>query len=676
MIAGIWNSTFFEPNISRFWWPIGDHQLKYHLPRSTDRLLFSKTAIPPNANMPKRGGKKARRTSKLQCERAPHNEMSSQSTHTDRCHRLDWTQISGSRQNFIDSTCILSMLSPQQRGDGIDDGDPYDGLGHEGLKSGDDDDDDGDDFNDDDDELADAEGAIWDIGRKEMNSKERQKLAEAILRNRFLDRLSEVLARAKRPPLAVKVIASAYMAESIDQHGSQQVQIIVAKNEGLNGQDDEYLRHLVDTLMQVSQNAQGQEANSTLETARNCLLMETIAYARPRIDFYLQILTTEFNREPRGQTPEKSDIGRHLESSFALKCQTKYKDDFWECYPIQRNDNNASQSKARAQDDHHSSRGEEESFEELTQSIKSIIRKILHFCSHPSTQPEEALLELMKETYLLQTDIRSRMVFRACFIDHFGLALGGAMRAQRALLFLCRYYGAISTFVAAATQIPSFRNISIRLAKSFDAIRVANASKKTVRAALIALSTEHSLASIHQRLGGDSDRIDRDFNAKRHTVRHVHAEMQLLEDLEILRWEQTEGLPVHPYIGGSKLCCYLCDRFLRHHGFFHYRGCHWKVYHKWLIPPSYRSNRCAEVFGKTLRLVYEEINDHIRRIMSGEESPSKEALRPDSTLDLSTAATISSQDSSDMVLKSPFSQWRGKGYVSPNLRPNRRYRTC
>ena len=47
--------------------------------------------------------------------------------------------------------------------------------------------------------------------------------------------------------------------------------------------------------------------------------------------------------------------------------------------------------------------------------------------------------------------------------------------------------------------------------------------------------------------------------------------------------------------------------------------------------------------------------------MRGEAQASKDPLRPESTVDLSTAATVSAQDMAEMTLASPSSKWMGKG---------------
>ncbi len=81
------------------------------------------------------------------------------------------------------------------------------------------------------------------------------------------------------------------------------------------------------------------------------------------------------------------------------------------------------------------------------------------------------------------------------------------------------------------------------------------------------------------------------------------------------------------------------------------------------VPKVFQSQPAAAVFERTVHLTYLEVSEHVRSVMRGEEQPSDKPMRADSTVDLTTAATSSSQEASDMVLKSSISKWMGKGYV-------------
>ena len=104
----------------------------------------------------------------------------------------------------------------------------------------------------DDSDFSDEAFQTWEPDKMDRDDKQKSMLAEAALKNRFLDRLAEVLTRAKKPPEAKKQVASAYLAEIGDDDGSQSVEIRLAKNGGLSLEDDGYLKTLFGILMQIS----------------------------------------------------------------------------------------------------------------------------------------------------------------------------------------------------------------------------------------------------------------------------------------------------------------------------------------------------------------------------------------------------------------------------------------
>jgi hypothetical protein len=141
-------------------------------------------------------------------------------------HGIDWSFVTRTRQNFVDSACILSLLSKQQEQNDTDDDR---GLLEHALAS-----EAGDDIQD---EEEDGDWDLWNGGLEEEqhHDKESLQLIPARLRSHFLDRLSEMLARTKEPPEAVKQISSAYLEEFGGDHSSQRVQIRLSKNGGFFG---------------------------------------------------------------------------------------------------------------------------------------------------------------------------------------------------------------------------------------------------------------------------------------------------------------------------------------------------------------------------------------------------------------------------------------------------------
>ena len=156
----------------------------------------------------------------------------------ERTFEINWGAISTTRQNFVDTNCILSMLCRQLGSDVLDDEDAEQRQHVEAAEN--------------DSDCGDEAIEMWDSDERDQYEKQQSILAEAALKSRFLDRLAEVLARVKKPPEAVKQVASAYMAEIDIDDGSQSVEIRLAKNEGLSDEDYGYVKTLFDVLMEVA----------------------------------------------------------------------------------------------------------------------------------------------------------------------------------------------------------------------------------------------------------------------------------------------------------------------------------------------------------------------------------------------------------------------------------------
>lgn len=143
-----------------------------------------------------------------------------------RCHRLDWNEISTTRQNFVDTVYLLSMLDEQQRAD--NDEDYSDDMSAENNS----------DWNDEEDDF---DYTIQSL-HEEIGAKDKSVASTTLagLKNHFLDRLSELLARKKGSSTDGKEVSCAYMMEHIVQRGPSRAQVRVAKNEGLSGNLEEY----------------------------------------------------------------------------------------------------------------------------------------------------------------------------------------------------------------------------------------------------------------------------------------------------------------------------------------------------------------------------------------------------------------------------------------------------
>ena len=73
------------------------------------------------------------------------------------------------------------------------------------------------------DEISDEDLALWDSQIRDKEDLEQLHMARPRLRNRFLDRLAEVLARVKGK---LDGVTSAYMTEAEDHEGNQRVKYV------------------------------------------------------------------------------------------------------------------------------------------------------------------------------------------------------------------------------------------------------------------------------------------------------------------------------------------------------------------------------------------------------------------------------------------------------------------
>ena len=401
------------------------------------------------------------------------------------------------------------------------------------------------------------------------------------------------------------------------------------------------------------------------EEAQETLLKQIIDHAGPRINFYTDVLRHEFSQKPGVQPSDPSRIPKVVAAvADPLRSSKSWSDEAWRGYDFTTSVSEIiDQDRPLDEIDRRSCEASEEHCEEVRRATTLLFQRVLGFC-RTTYSPIEDLAEVIKSALVLQTDVRSRARFQGCFVGHFGLAFEAASRARRALLFLCRFQAAVLTFIEAAPRLSSFRNMSFQLVKPFSKVSPLEdgMKQKTASDALAEVSApscEEAMTKLYRGKNKTTAKVDKDFEEARRLPCCVHAEIQLVDDFENRR-EET-GWRVHPYIGGSRLCCYLCDSFLRHHGFFQCRGSHWKIYHRWHVPETFKTRKAALVFKNILQLVHREAVEHVRSITRGEAKSTKDPLRPESTVDLSTAATVPIQEMAEMTLASPNSKWMGKG---------------
>ena len=190
------------------------------------------------------------------------------------------------------------------------------------------------------------------------------------------------------------------------------------------------------------------------------MLRRTLAYARPRIDYYIDVLQREFR--PNGQTRLEPPSSL---TTFILLNKDRTNASPWLCEPWKQFLRPIQHIQAEAESEEDDARslsceGKHDEQEVIERNAEAMFQKALQFSRSPVQVWDQRLTDLIESTYTFQTDLRGRMAWGSCFIRHFPGRMKSATRARRALLFLCRFHAAVSTFIEAAKVLSSFRRIS------------------------------------------------------------------------------------------------------------------------------------------------------------------------------------------------------------------------
>ena len=313
-------------------------------------------------------------------------------------------------------------------------------------------------------------------------------------------------------------------------------------------------------------------ARARHDDARSVMLKRTLAYARPRIDYYIDVLQHEFH--PHDQTRSQPLLSL---ATFILLNKDRTNTSPWSHEPWKQYQRPIQPIEAEAEADEDdaqslSCEGKHDEQEDIEGIAEAIFQKALQFCRSPVPVSDQRLAELIESTYTFQKDLRSQMALGSCFTRYFPDRIKSAARARRALLFLCRFHAAVSIFIEAAKVLSSFRRISFPSLRTHSTpSQVAEIRTCTIADALKKLGAANTINSVKDRFVRRNRSMEDAnilFNELRCESRRVHAEIQLIHEYESRQANRVDTGRVHPYIGSSKLCCYLCSSFIRRHGFF------------------------------------------------------------------------------------------------------------
>jgi hypothetical protein len=293
-----------------------------------------------------------------------------------------------------------------------------------------------------------------------------------------------------------------------------------------------------------------------------------------------------------------------------------------------------------------------ESLEQIAENARKLFEEVRELSRLGGAERLLRFESLLETAHQFQLDVRGRASIQACFDRHFLDSKGPrvARTSRRALLFMCRVYRSVLTFIKAAEKLSSFRSVAFR---PIDLPRV----QSKVPGRSFSSLTQYVVAELHiTEIASDMrhllsrEKKKEEFNSLRKERRIVHAEIQtVFEYLKraSLRKQETK---VHSYIGCSRLCCVLCFCFVQFHGQFRVRGCHRTVYHRWETPRSFSSSADAMAFQNAMQKTFQFTKQILVAVLKG-TIQSSDGLLHESTIACSTAETVSSSSLSEMTLR-------------------------
>ncbi|KAI6137199.1 hypothetical protein F5141DRAFT_1209527 [Pisolithus sp. B1] len=399
--------------------------------------------------------------------------------------------------------------------------------------------------------------------------------ADTKFKQRFLDRFAEMMSRDK----GGKCVSCVALRESRDEHFTEDVKtsLIVARNVDFNIVDEKFRSKLERLLSAIAASAyQDSNCMPVLSWAQirlnDTLVLDTcsveelwkelLSYNQPRLDCYADSLReslkafkaagpldsippyysprlSQNNDSEHGTFCDDSSIGPYSEATH-VDYMKFARNHILELDAILRTGDRATQRRCLA---------------EQTYSIRHMKSVRMFINSHPKVSVGHGLL----------SDI----------------------------LFLGRLSSCYYTLVEAALSFPGFAHLSIIFVRNTPR-RVCPATLPSLADAMKFLGQSLNPTSVNKFISEKLGVInaDRAFKKLQNTIsrQHLptHAEVQLVLHIVGTMDIKTVNKEVHPYIGCSKLSCFLCSTFLEffdHNGVtFKSRGSHGKIYTLWSIP--------------------------------------------------------------------------------------------
>ncbi|KAI6102713.1 hypothetical protein EDD16DRAFT_228200 [Pisolithus croceorrhizus] len=421
------------------------------------------------------------------------------------------------------------------------------------------------------------------------------------LKQQLLDRFAEILSRDK----GGKYVCCVALHQSAGRHLTESVGIslLVARNHDFQKEDRIFCETLERLLAAIGAFVQGK--TNSISAVMSELWEELMCYNQPRLDKDADLLRRHLRAFKASGSLDS------IPPHNALKLP---QDNISECRIFC--------------DDHRIGPYSEATHEAYMRLIQERIRRLDDIlCTGDSAVQRRFLVEYSYS--ILQME--SLRIYLYSFPQ-----VSAAHRFLSDIRSLGRLKSSYYMLVKAALNIPGFAQLSITLVKNFPP-RLCPSTLPSLADVMKSLDQTFNPTFVHQFINRTLGVIPARWSFEQRQksvsqgVLHIHAELQLI--LHITKMPNVEVMKeIYPYIGCSKLSCFLCAAFLgsfRYRGImFGTRGCHGRIYTRWSVPDmNGLHNDAITALHSALKtmwisLVHEMLtplvsNGHIRKLSAG-----------------------------------------------------------
>jgi hypothetical protein len=209
----------------------------------------------------------------------------------------------------------------------------------------------------------------------------------------------------------------------------------------------------------------------------------------------------------------------------------------------------------------------------------SVFRMLLFDRNTNGTSILENHMRLIIESYTLRRTSHIKKVLYS--------SPSATSRSKSLWLDICRLARlrvAFHTFKGIAYKLPSFRKVTITLVpRSLAPTRSPSQHSLNLKQTFGILQLDLNPATTEAVLGQNwtVTKIEREFAKRQKQKPNIHAEVQMLM---FLCTNESSRTGLFPYIGCSKLSCFMCTCFIKSYGQITTRGCHGGLFKPWTVP--------------------------------------------------------------------------------------------